>query len=200
MVSAKAVFALFLWILDWTFLSRYVGAFDISTTCIRTKPSSLNARKSRSSNAARLNLSGDSNSVATRPQSDNTKIDENLLRQLDGCTTGTSAFRLLEKALLGQADETAKKPLFGSIQITPGISDKTISDGDLAIQTKVRNKKYGIFDLIDTNGDRDADRIAAAVFGVFVGSSLSAIAVNENLPGPEILRFTIVWLLSFAPL
>ena len=148
-------------------------------------------------------MSRGSNTVATLPreaQSTETRIDENLLRQLDSCTTGTSAFRLLEKAVLNQDDENAKKPLFGSIQITPGISDKTISDGDLAIQTKVRNKKYGIFELIDTNGDRDADRIAAAVFGVFVGSSLSAIAVNENLPGPEILRFTIVWLLSFAPL
>ena len=40
----------------------------------------------------------------------------------------------------------------------PGASDRAISDGDLAIQTKIRNQKYGIFDLIDLVGDRDADR------------------------------------------
>lgn len=199
MVFSKGLFALLLWLIDWSSSVRFVDGFDLSTTQTRTKHSFVD-RNSRAS--SRLQLSRDDNNVATleRTQSTDTRIDENLLRQLDGCTTGTSAFRLLEKALLEQDDENAKKPLFGSIQITPGISDKTISDGDLAIQTKVRNKKYGIFELIDTNGDRDADRIAAAVFGVFVGSSLSAIAVNENLPGPEILRFTIVWLLSFAPL
>ena len=197
MVSSKGSLALLLWLIDWSFL--VVDGFDLSTS--RTKHSFSLDRNGRAS--SRLQLSRGSNTVATLPreaQSTETRIDENLLRQLDSCTTGTSAFRLLEKAVLNQDDENAKKPLFGSIQITPGISDKTISDGDLAIQTKVRNKKYGIFELIDTNGDRDADRIAAAVFGVFVGSSLSAIAVNENLPGPEILRFTIVWLLSFAPL
>ena len=79
-------------------------------------------------------------------------------------------------------------------------SDRGISDGDLAIQTKVRNKKYGIFDLIDLNGNRDADRASASVLGVFLASSFTAIAANENLPGPEIVRFVVVWILSFTPL
>eukprot|EP00536_Pseudo-nitzschia_multiseries_P000500 jgi/Psemu1/317337/estExt_fgenesh1_pm.C_60028 len=142
-------------------------------------------------------------SISTAPP--RTRIDENALRQLEGCESGTTALRLLERALfLDDYDEqntsSAKRPLFGSVRIPAGLSDRAISDGDLAIQTKIRNKKYGIFDLIDTNGDRDADRASAAVFGTFVASSLSAIVANENLPGPEIFRFIVVWIFSFAPL
>ena len=196
MISTKSSFVVLLWLLDWNNLVRVVDGFDLSKISARTQPSFfLNAR----SRAYSMRLESGNPSVETRPTTAKAQsIDEDLLLQLDNCKTGTSARRLLEQALC--VDQADGNPLFGSIQITPGISDKTISDGDLAIQTKVRNKKYGVFDLIDTNGDRDADRIAAAVFGVFVGSSLSAIVVNENLPGPEILRFTIVWLLSFAPL
>ena len=46
---------------------------------------------------------------------------------------------------------------------------------------------------------RGALRASAAIFVTFVGSSLSAIAAQENLPGPEIVRFLVVWLLTFAP-
>ena len=122
-----------------------------------------------------------------------TKMDKNILKQVEKCETGTAARRVLEQAL--GADS-----LYGSISIPPGASDRGISDGDLAIQTKVRNKKFGIFELIDLNGDRDADRASAGVLGVFLASSLSAIVANENLPGPEILRFLVVWVLSFTPL
>jgi hypothetical protein len=37
------------------------------------------------------------------------------------------------------------------------------------------------------------------VLGIFLASSLSAIVANENLPGPEIIRFLVVWVLSFTP-
>jgi hypothetical protein len=137
------------------------------------------------------------------------QFDEELLGKLDTCTTGTAARKLLERALRcgvdgcdASSDESAprREILFGSATIPRGASDRSISDGDLAIQTKIRNKKYGVFDLIDTNGDRDADRASAAVLGVFLASTLSAIVANENLPGPEILRFVVVWVLSFTPL
>lgn len=121
------------------------------------------------------------------------ELDVELLKRLDQCESGTSARRILEQAI-------GKNSLYGSISIPPGASDRGISDGDLAIQTKIRNKKYGIFDLIDLNGDRDADRASAGVLGVFLASSFSAIAANENLPGPEIIRFCVVWILSFTPL
>jgi len=123
-------------------------------------------------------------------------VDLATLKELDNCFSGTVARRILEKSL--QGDD--KRALFGSVTIPPGASDRGISDGDLAIQTKIRNKKYGIFDLIDLNGDRDADRASAGVLGVFLASSFAAIAANENLPGPEILRFAVVWILSFTPL
>ena len=118
------------------------------------------------------------------------------LRQLriDQCETGTSARRVLRNVF----DDT--DCLYGSISIPAGASDRGISDGDLAIQTKIRNKKYGVFELIDLNGDRDADRASAGVLGVFLASTMSALVANQNLPGPEILRFVVVWLFSFAPL
>mmetsp|Transcript_8713 Transcript_8713/g.18221 ORF Transcript_8713/g.18221 Transcript_8713/m.18221 type:complete len:332 (-) Transcript_8713:770-1765(-) len=199
MLSGKLIFLC--WLVNWSLCNSVVDGFDLSKTSIRAKQNFYRGGRGRKK---LISLeSGDPN-VATRPSektASEARIDEKLLRQLDSCESGTSAFRLLERALfLNEDDETAKRPLFGSISIPAGLSDRTISDGDLAIQTKVRNKKYGIFDLVDTNGDRDADRAAAAVFGVFVASSLSAIVVNENLPGPEILRFVVVWILSFAPL
>ena len=199
MSIARSIFILLA--VNWNSSVCMVKCFNLSKISDRKKLNLYHGGNGRNS----LNPlhSGDPNVVTrtTTKTAPKNRIDENLLRNLDKCETGTSARRLLEKALFfDEAVEAGERPLFGSIKITAGLSDKTISDGDLAIQTKVRNKKYGIFDLIDTNGDRDADRIAAAVFGVFLASSLSAIAVNENLPGPEILRFSIVWLLSFAPL
>eukprot|EP00980_Cylindrotheca_fusiformis_P028215 scaffold22586_cov138-Cylindrotheca_fusiformis.AAC.35 len=120
-------------------------------------------------------------------------IDTDLLRKIDKCESGNEA-KLLLNEVIGDAG------LYGSTSIPVGASERGISDGDLAIQTKIRNKKYGVFDVIDLNGDRDADRASAGVLGVFLASSFSAIAANENLPGPEILRFVVVWILSFAPL
>ena len=201
MSFANGLFIFILWAANWNSQVGLVDCFNVPKISSWKKPNFYLGISER--NSLKALRSGDPN-VATRKTAktaSKARIDENLLRNLDTCETGTSARRLLEKALfLDEAADTGERPLFGSIKITAGLSDKTISDGDLAIQTKVRNKKYGIFELIDTNGDRDADRIAAAVFGVFLASSLSAIAVNENLPGPEILRFTVVWLLSFAPL
>lgn len=121
-------------------------------------------------------------------------IDSSLLRKLDTCESGSAAKILLDKAV-SNSDR-----LYQSISIPPGASERGISDGDLAIQTKIRNRKYGIFELIDLNGDKDADRASAGVLGVFLASSLTAIVANENLPGPEILRFVVVWIFSFLPL
>lgn len=142
-----------------------------------------------------------SKSLTTSPMTNTINMD--VLRELDNCKTGTAARRVLQQALPSGNDDNDGPPrrhLFGSVTIPPGASDRVISDGDLAIQTRIRNSKYGIFDLIDLSGNRDADRASASVLAVFVASSLSAIAADENLPGPEILRFVVVWILSFAPL
>ena len=132
--------------------------------------------------------------VSEERQTQTRELDVKLLNQLENCGSGTAARRLLQRALPNEG------ALFGSVSIPPGASDRSISDGDLAIQTKIRNKKYGVFELIDLNGDRDADRASAGVLSVFLASSFSAIAANENMPGPEILRFCVVWVLSFTPL
>lgn len=192
---------LVLYVLCWNPAYLLVDGFDFPKATVSRKRLYISGRNGRASSTS---LETEDPSVATRTtekSSVRTRVDEKLLRQLENCETGTSARRLLEQALfVDRDDESGRRSLFGSIQIPAGLSDRAISDGDLAIQTKVRNKKYGIFDLVDTNGDRDADRASAAVFGVFVSSSLSAIVANENLPGPEIFRFVVVWLLSFAPL
>jgi hypothetical protein len=125
---------------------------------------------------------------------DKKQADLRVLKELENCRTGTAARRVLKQAFDGT------NALYNSVVIPAGASDRGITDGDLAIQTKIRNKKYGVFDLIDLNGDRDADRASAGVLGVFVASSLSAIVANEKLPGPEIIRFLVVWIFSFAPL
>lgn len=126
-------------------------------------------------------------------QDQSSGLDLERLQRLESCESGTLARRILEESL-------GEEALYGSVLIPSGASDRGLSDGDLAIQTKIRNKKYGIFDLIDLNGDRDADRASAGVLGIFLASSFSAIVANENLPGPEILRFCVVWILSFTPL
>lgn len=128
---------------------------------------------------------------------------DSLNKELQRCNSGNAARKVVERVLTsgsnvdGAGDSSL---LYGSITIPRGASDRGLSDGDLAIQTKIRNKKYGIMDLIELNGDRDADRASLALFGIFVGSTGSALVANQNLPGPEILRFLVVWLFSFAPL
>ena len=123
-------------------------------------------------------------------------IDVEKLSQLDKCISGTVARNLLTSVLCKEG----ASPMYGSISIPPGASERSISDGDLAIQTKIRNKKYNIMELIELNGDSDSDRASLAVLCLFVGCSLSAIVANQNLPGPEIIRFLVVWIFSFAPL
>lgn len=145
------------------------------------------------------------------------------LERLNDCTSGTQARRLLESILLstdktnrydngydGELDPSSSTlsssnpsrvaALFGSISIPPGASQKGISDGDLAIQTRLVNRKYQIMDLIELTGDRDMDRISWSILSVFLSSSFSAIVLQQNLPGPEIIRFIVVWILTFAPL
>lgn len=135
-------------------------------------------------------------------------LDSSSLKRLGACKSSTQAKRLLEKALIGNDggrrgdddEEQTVGALYGSVSIPSGASSRGISDGDLAIQTRMVNKKYKIMDLIELSGDRDIDRASASLFGLFIASTSSAIVVNENFPGPEILRFVVVLLLSFLPL
>jgi hypothetical protein len=120
-------------------------------------------------------------------------IDIDLLSKLNNCKSGTEARTILEGALGGS------QPLYNSVRILPSASEKGISDADLAIQTKVRNTRYSVLELIDLNGDTDADRASFALLSLAIASTSSALVANQNLPGPEIVRFVAVWVLSFAP-
>ena len=120
-------------------------------------------------------------------------INVGLLCDLDDCQSGSAARNVLEAAL------NSELSLYNSVRILPGASEKGISDSDLAIQTKIRNNRYGILELIELNGDKDADRASLALLSLAVASTSSALVANQNLPGPEILRFVVVWFLSFAP-
>ena len=116
--------------------------------------------------------------------------------QLNKCRSAREATRILDEAL----QKEDRDCLYRSVSIPVGASTKSISDGDLAIQTRLANKKYRIMDLIELSGDRDADRASLAILCLMVASTGSALVANQNLPGPEIFRFIVVWLFSFAPL
>lgn len=121
-------------------------------------------------------------------------INVEQLQKLNQCKSGTEACNILNSAL------NFEESLYNSLNILPGVSEKGISDADLAIQTKIRNNRYSILELIDLNGDKDADRSALALICIMAASMGSALVLNESLPGPEILRFLVVWILSFTPL
>ncbi len=147
-----------------------------------------------------LELHESSSLIKDAEQQSSYKIDSTALIGLKQCTSGTAARRLLENVLLSD-EEREIGALYQSVRIPKGASDRPLSDADLAIQTNIRNAKYSIMELIELNGDRDADRASLAVFCLTVASSVSAIVANQSMSfGPEILRFVVVWLFSFAPL
>mmetsp|Transcript_21656 Transcript_21656/g.31367 ORF Transcript_21656/g.31367 Transcript_21656/m.31367 type:complete len:540 (-) Transcript_21656:144-1763(-) len=128
-------------------------------------------------------------------------IDKECLSQLSTCTSGTTARKVLNTALFQEEEEANNNSrLYNSIQIPREASTRPTSDADLAIATGIRNAKFSIMELIELNGDKDADRASLALLCVFVGSTFSALVAEQSLPGPEILRFAVVWLFSFAPL
>jgi hypothetical protein len=114
------------------------------------------------------------------------------LKELDRCTSATQAQRVLQdyvaarqlrnnsnnKNTIGEGSNVPVPPpplpLYNSVQIPPGASTRPITDGDLAIQTRLVNKKYTIMDLIELSGNRDADRASWAVLATFVASTIAA--------------------------
>lgn len=126
------------------------------------------------------------------------RVDPKALGRLDGCNSSTLARRVLQEAFLNE-DENSR--LFDSVKVPPGASSKGLSDADLAIQTRTANRRYSVMELVELSGDRDADRASFFLLCLTVSSSVSALTVDQTLLGaPEILRFLLVWLLTFAPL
>jgi len=88
------------------------------------------------------------------------------------------------------------RPLFHSVRIPPGATDRPISDADLALQTGIRGTK--VTELIRATNDVDGASIILLLLGIV--TSLSAIAINQSNALPELVRFILVWALIFAPL
>jgi hypothetical protein len=117
-----------------------------------------------------------------------------LSNRLSGCQSGTQARNVLQEASLRY---------YQSVVIPAGAAQRDLSDGDLAIQTRTTQSRYGILDLIDVSGNREADRFSIGIGLTFVFSSALAIAINQSplfLSGPDIVRFLLVWGFVFLPL
>lgn len=103
-----------------------------------------------------------------------TTISTEPLKELDRCKSATQAQGVMRGFFNCKAQAFPSPILYDSVKIPPGASVKGVSDGDLAIQTRLVNKKYAIMDLIALSGDRDADRASLAVVAVFISSSVAA--------------------------
>ncbi len=133
---------------------------------------------------------------------------ETLSQKLDKCKSGTLARQIISQtfplSISTENNDNTKIPLYNSISIPKGASVLSISDAELAIQTNIRNNKYPIMDLIELNGDKDIDRASLALLSIFIGSTLSAIAIQNSIYIhnilPDIIIFVIVWIISFFPL
>ena len=103
---------------------------------------------------------------------------------LDDATTGRQAAHIIENA-------GAK--LWNSTQLT---GSRRVSITEMRMLTKIDGdiaKEIGIY------GDKDTDRLAAALGAVVIGAMFSGIATAQFLPGPPIIRFCVVWLCAFSP-
>lgn len=138
-----------------------------------------------------------------------TEIDIDILSQLESCPSRSRAEKILTRALSITSDGNTNR-LYKSISIPPNASSRSISDAELALQTRTIQSKYKIYELIEQNGDRDVDRASLAVLCTFLAGATSAIFAEQtsdiylfgssSIHIPDILRFVIVWLLSFSPL
>ncbi|KAL7514564.1 hypothetical protein ACHAXN_011809 [Cyclotella atomus] len=135
-------------------------------------------------------------------------IDNSILSQLESCTSRSRADKILTRALSINSDDINNR-LYNSISIPPNASSRSISDAELALQTRTIQSKYKIYELIEQNGDRDVDRASLAVLCTFLAGATSAIFAQQtsdvyffgsSIHIPDILRFVLVWLLSFSPL
>ena len=123
-------------------------------------------------------------------------------QQLQRCTSGTQARSVLEQTLLRRNNHPDSR-YYQSVRIPAGASQKGLSDGDLAIQTRLIQSKYNIMEVIDLVGDNDSDRATAGIGLTFVLSTTMAILINQSpifVMGPDIVRFILVWMFVFAPL
>lgn len=95
-------------------------------------------------------------------------IDRSNLKSINSSRSATEATRILDESV------RADGRLFGSVSIPTGASVRGLSDVELAIQTRLTNKRVKITDLVDLSGNRDADRASVSVLAVFISSTIAA--------------------------
>ena len=136
-------------------------------------------------------------------------IDNDILSQLNSCSSKSRADKILSRALSIDRDDDNSERLYNSISIPQNLSSRSISDAELALQTRTIQSKYKIYELIEQNGDRDVDRASLAVLCTFLAGATSAILAQQTtdiyvfgtaMHIPDIFRFVLVWILSFSPL
>ena len=162
----------------------------------------------RQSTLHRATKSDDAAAANTPPIDAASKIDKDVLSRLDSCSSRSRANKILNQALSIE-DTNESNRLYNSVTVPPNASTRSISDAELALQTRTIQSKYKIYELIEQNGDRDVDRASLAVLCTFLAGATSAILAQQtsdiNLFGtlihiPDVLRFVLVWMLSFSPL
>jgi hypothetical protein len=131
--------------------------------------------------------------------------------ELDECQSRSQAERVIDRALRDhqqqwyiheeKQQQQQYVPLFRSVRVPVNAAIRGISDGDLAIQTRTIQARYGIHELIDVSGDDDRRRIITALILVSILSSAAAMVANQALVMfvPDIVRWLIVFVSTFAP-
>ena len=94
---------------------------------------------------------------------------------------------------LGRLRDRGAARLFNSTELQPNyrvtkeqLKTVTRAPGDLA-------------DVIGVYGSAQADKIAAVTMGVIFGAMASATVAQAWCPGPDIVRFSVVWALASVP-
>ena len=194
--------------LQWSLLHRPIQAF----TTLPPHNRKLHLANRRRVAAQILQFSNspstrDTTTTIIEKEANNNIRWNELEKKLQRCTSGTQARNVLEQVLLlpndqHQQQQQQQKRYYKSIRIPTGASPKGLSDGDLAIQTRLINTKFKIMDVIDLVGDNDSDRASISIGLTFMISTTLALLINQSpifVMGPDILRFILVWIFVFAP-
>jgi len=110
------------------------------------------------------------------------------IEELDQATSYRDAVRILS-----ELRETGDVKLFNSSLLA---GDRRCSPVDLKVKTGITGD---VAEKLGMTGGKDADRLAAGLGGVTLAAMLTGLAASEFLPGPQTVRFVVVWLLVFSP-
>ena len=94
---------------------------------------------------------------------------------------------------LGRLRDRGAARLFNSTELQPNYR---VSKEQLKTVTRAPGD---VADVIGVYGSAQADKIAAVTMGVIFGAMASATVAQAWCPGPDIVRFSVVWALASVP-